>query len=255
MLTQRTEQINYARLEGIDRKELPATVVFTTVYIPLLCLCIFYSMRSTYVYKSLTVFCLGKPPRIWRSFHATHDSDHPVRVVAFVIRAVLSVSATAGNDINLVVAQMVIFNIGFSGLLYSAYGLVLDRYVHHTSVCSKFRPPLRLRYSILNSSEGKGVAGRFSMVKNLLRNRMLFRAAVTAAIVMGIVGGVRSRCYVFVLILQKLTNAIDRSIKYRRPSQGQPRKHAAKNQLVHLPRRCLPVGHNHNRSGIDREKL
>lgn len=45
---------------------------------------------------------------------------------------------------------------------------------------------------MLNSSEGKGAAGPFSRVKSLLRNRMLFRAAVTAAIVMGIVGGVRT---------------------------------------------------------------
>lgn len=137
MLTQRTEQINYARIEGIDHSELPAAVVFTIVYVPLLCLCILYSMRSTYVYKSLTVFCLSESFRICRSFNAAHDHDHTVRVVAFAIRAVLSASATAGNNINLVVAQMVIFNIGFSGLLYSAYGLVLDRCVRHTSVRSR----------------------------------------------------------------------------------------------------------------------
>lgn len=104
---------------------------------------------------------------------------------------------------------------------------------------------------MLNSSEGKGETGRFSRVKNLLRNRMLFRAAVTAAIVMGIIGGVRPRCYILVLILPKLKDSVDRSIKYRRPSQGQPREHTAKNKPVHIPRRRLPVSHRHDRSGVD----
>ncbi len=43
---------------------------------------------------------------------------------------------------------------------------------------------------MLNSSEGKE-AGWFTLAKTLLRNRMLFRAGVTAAIVLGIIGGVR----------------------------------------------------------------
>lgn len=137
MFSKRADQINYARVEGIEHKELPAAIIFAAIYVPLLCLCIFYSMRSTYVYKSLTLFCLSKFLCIFRPFHATHDDAYAVRIVAFVMRAVLAASATAGNNINLVVAQMVIYNIGFSGLLYSAYGLVLDRCVHPGSVHNK----------------------------------------------------------------------------------------------------------------------
>ena len=40
----------------------------------------------------------------------------------------LSGSATAGTNLNLYVAESVIYGVGFFGLLYSAYTLVLDRY-------------------------------------------------------------------------------------------------------------------------------
>lgn len=129
MFSTRADQINYARLEGIDHGELPAAIVFVVLYVPLLCLCIFYGRRLTYVYIALTLFCLGKSLRIFRTFPATHDNHFPVRVVGFVMRAILSASSTAGDNINLVVAQLVIYNIGFSGLLYSAHGLVVDRCV------------------------------------------------------------------------------------------------------------------------------
>ena len=48
-------------------------------------------------------------------------------MVAFVLRAVLAGSSTAGTNLHLFIAQQVIYSIGFFGLLYSAYTLVLDR--------------------------------------------------------------------------------------------------------------------------------
>lgn len=53
--------------------------------------------------------------------------DDAARSIAFALRAVLAEDESAGEDINLVIAQMVIYNIGFTALLYSSYTLVLDR--------------------------------------------------------------------------------------------------------------------------------
>ena len=50
-----------------------------------------------------------------------------VRVVAFVIRAVLAGSASAGENLNLIIADEALFGIGYFSLIYSAYNLVLDR--------------------------------------------------------------------------------------------------------------------------------
>ena len=52
-----------------------------------------------------------------------------VRATAFTMRAVLAGSSTAGTNLNVYIAEQVIYSIGFFGLLYSAYTLVLDRYV------------------------------------------------------------------------------------------------------------------------------
>lgn len=50
-----------------------------------------------------------------------------VRSTAFILRALLAGSSTAGNDVHTVVAEVVIYGIGFFGLLYSAYSLAMDR--------------------------------------------------------------------------------------------------------------------------------
>lgn len=43
------------------------------------------------------------------------------------MRAILAGSDTAGQNLNLVIAESIIYSVGFFGLLYSAYTLVLDR--------------------------------------------------------------------------------------------------------------------------------
>ena len=50
-----------------------------------------------------------------------------VRVTAFVMRAVLAGSDGAGSDLGLVIGEMIVYSVGFFGLLYSVYNLVLDR--------------------------------------------------------------------------------------------------------------------------------
>ena len=50
-----------------------------------------------------------------------------VRVVAFVIRAALAGSESAAEKLNLLIADEILFGIGYFSLIYSAYILVLDR--------------------------------------------------------------------------------------------------------------------------------
>jgi hypothetical protein len=50
-----------------------------------------------------------------------------VRVTAFTLRAVLAGKESAGENLNLLIATQVLYSVGFFGLIYSAYTLVLDR--------------------------------------------------------------------------------------------------------------------------------
>ena len=56
--------------------------------------------------------------------------DISVRVVSFAMRAALAKRESAGENFNLVLAQQIIYGVGFFGILYSAYTMVLDRYDH-----------------------------------------------------------------------------------------------------------------------------
>ena len=56
------------------------------------------------------------------------EPDHPVRVVSFGMRAALAKIGSAGENFDLVLAQQIIYSVGFFGILYSAYIMVLDRY-------------------------------------------------------------------------------------------------------------------------------
>lgn len=120
--------INYARVDGIDKSEVSAAIIFTAVYFPLLFFAIFRAVRRpTFVFIVLCLFCIGE------SLVGCYDEGilkcfvTPARLIAFAMRAVLAGSNTAGQKINVVVAEAVIYSVGFSGLLYSAYTLILDR--------------------------------------------------------------------------------------------------------------------------------
>jgi hypothetical protein len=62
------------------------------------------------------------------------ELGRPVRVIAFAMRAALTKSESAGENFNLVLAQQIIYGVGFFGILYSAYIMVLDRCVYFTTV-------------------------------------------------------------------------------------------------------------------------
>lgn len=56
-----TPPINYARLEGIYKSELPAAIVFAVAYVPLLLFNVFRSIRHpTYVLIMLSLFCTSE---------------------------------------------------------------------------------------------------------------------------------------------------------------------------------------------------
>ncbi|KAF8919139.1 hypothetical protein CPB85DRAFT_880996 [Mucidula mucida] len=99
--------INYAEAYGYS--SLTAAIVFAIVYFPLMGFFIFkYMTARTSVYMTLSIFCL-------------------TRVSGFAIRAVeINVESAATNEAVLI-ADQVLFGIGFFGLLYSAYTLVMDR--------------------------------------------------------------------------------------------------------------------------------
>ena len=122
--------INYAKAYGIE--SVAGAVVFAVLYVPFFGWFVRQSIgRPTYVFIILALFCasqyplsfpfliliLGLPPFFVVS----------VRVAAFTIRAVLAGLDSAGQNFSLLIADQVLTSVGFFGLLFSAYTLVLDR--------------------------------------------------------------------------------------------------------------------------------
>jgi len=98
---------NYAKALLINSFGL--ALAFTLIYVPLLGVFVFKTIRnSTYVLWITTFFC-------------------QVRVVSFAMRALLAKSKSAGENFHLVLAQQVVYGVGFFGILYAAYIMVLDR--------------------------------------------------------------------------------------------------------------------------------
>jgi len=90
-----------------------------------------------------------------------------IRVTAFVMRAVLAGSDSAGTDFGLFIGESIVYSVGFFGLLYSVYTLVLDREI--------------LSGSVVNTP-----------ISRITSNRHIIRLALTAAVVIGIVGSTES---------------------------------------------------------------
>ncbi|KAK6996460.1 hypothetical protein R3P38DRAFT_1962145 [Favolaschia claudopus] len=139
---------NYAAAFGIH--SVAAAGVFSALYCILGVWFVRQSFKNTtYVYIVLTLFCL-------------------MRIPGFIIRAVMANSAAAGSNLQLFIADQVLFGVGFFALLYSAYTLVLDRDV------------------LAGGKRG----GFWSL--NLMRNSHLFRIILMAGVAVGIVGTVDS---------------------------------------------------------------
>jgi len=139
---------NFAKAYGID--SVAGAVIFAVLYLPLLSFFIRQAIfRPTYVYIVMAFFCA-------------------IRTAAFVLRAFLAGVATDGQNLNLLITFEIIYNVGFFGLLYSAYTLVLDRG----------------RLSDLPLPDGP--------ISMITRRPMLFRIALAAAVAIGITGAIES---------------------------------------------------------------
>ncbi|KAL4077257.1 hypothetical protein V8B97DRAFT_1940621 [Scleroderma yunnanense] len=138
---------NYAAGAGIH--SFPTAVVLSIIYAFLLAAFLFKSFtRPTYVFFMTTFFCL-------------------IRLVGFILRALLAKVPSDGENLHLFLAYEIIYNVGFFGILYSAYTLVLDR------VSFAKNPP----------------RGPISAV---LKRRFLFRLALSAAVSIGITGSIQA---------------------------------------------------------------
>jgi len=144
---QKGETVNYAKAILIE--SFPAALAFTGIYIPLLAIFTFKAMKNpTYVLWVTAFFC-------------------NVRFISFAMRAALAKNDAAGENFDLVLAQQIIYGIGFFGVLYSAYTMVLDREVI------------------------KGTSGSWALSR-LTGNRFLIRLALLAAVALSITGAVQA---------------------------------------------------------------
>ncbi|KAI6016189.1 hypothetical protein EDC04DRAFT_2577849 [Pisolithus marmoratus] len=135
---------NYAKAYGIE--SVAGAVVFAIIYVPLFFLYIRQAIvRPTYVFIVIAFFCA-------------------VRIAAFILRALLAAVVTDGQNLNLFITYEIMYNVGFFGLLYSAYSLVVDR-----GLVSDLPLPS-------------------DPISKLTRRRMVFRLLLTAAVTVGITG-------------------------------------------------------------------
>jgi hypothetical protein len=134
--------INYGKLSGFDSPA--AAIVFAVLYVPLFGWFARMSfLRPTYVFFVLTLFCA-------------------IRITAFSIRAALAGLDSAGENLRLFIADEILSAVGYFGLLYSAYTLVLD--IELLSDRPQSTNPILV----------------------ITRNRRLFRLAMSIAVALGI---------------------------------------------------------------------
>ncbi|KAM6501020.1 hypothetical protein JOM56_004034 [Amanita muscaria] len=145
---------DYAAYGGIN--SLAAAIVFALLYVPLAAWYIrtlFHHLRRYVIV--LTIFC-------------------HIRIVSFIIRAVLAGNSSAAQNLSIYIADQVLLSIGFFALLFSAYTLTMDR------------------TDIINQDYFGGKSQQLDhplgLVLNLVQNRHLFRIVMLVAVVLSIVG-------------------------------------------------------------------
>ncbi len=130
-------KINYAVFDGIHRSELPAAIIFTVIYVPPLLISILLAFRKkTSVYRSLVLFSLSKSGCMTVVF-AGSNLLLLARLVSFALRSALAGNTSAAENESVLIAEQVIYSVGFAGLIYSAYTLIIDRCV------TRFLTPFR----------------------------------------------------------------------------------------------------------------
>ncbi|KAF9066023.1 hypothetical protein BDP27DRAFT_1424293 [Rhodocollybia butyracea] len=142
-----TVTLDFPELFGWE--SIPAAAIFAVLYSPLFVVFLYKIIHERQrVLFTMTLFCL-------------------IRVAAFTLRAISIGVTSVGEDEGVFIATEVLFSVGFFGLLYSAYTLVLDR----LELCDDNHP---------TSTIGD--------ILHFARNRRLFRLALVVAMILGIVG-------------------------------------------------------------------
>lgn len=137
---------NYAQAAGISSFGL--ALAFAGIYVPLLAVYVFKAIRNpTYVLWITAFFC-------------------QVRIASFGLRALVAKKESAAENRDIVLADLIIYGVGFFGILYSAYIMVLDRQVI------------------------KRTAGS-SPLARITENRHLIRIALVIAVSLSITGSVQ----------------------------------------------------------------
>ncbi|EIN09068.1 hypothetical protein PUNSTDRAFT_87184 [Punctularia strigosozonata HHB-11173 SS5] len=144
---------NFAKI--LEIHSIAAAVVFAVLYAPLLLVFFVKVLRGwTWTRIVLTLFC-------------------QVRIVAFILRAVLAGSTSAGENESLFIAYSVLYNAGFYWVLNSAYSLVIDRE--------------NIRGGVSAQPEGP-----FSILTFIIRQRRVVHIILLAALGLGITGAIES---------------------------------------------------------------
>ena len=106
-----------------------------------------------------------------------------MRVVAFALRAILIASKSLGENLNVFIADEIMFGVGFFALLYSAFTLVLDRFVF----CVLLRT-----FLVFNLYNYREITTGAPRVQNgplrILRDRRLFRIILVIGVGLAIMG-------------------------------------------------------------------
>lgn len=140
--------INFAKALGIE--SLPAAIVFMILYVALF---------AFFVYKSFT-----QPTTV----HYMATSFSLIRVVTFAIRVALTSSKSAEQSLGVVIAEQVLSGVGYFGLLFSSYLLVMDRLLL-TDAPPSNRPIVKLTH-----------------------NRTFFRVLLLVAVILGIASAAKT---------------------------------------------------------------
>ena len=170
---------NYASYLGIHSEG--AAILFAALYAVCLPYYIFRSWNNrTYVLIFLSIFCLRtssfSPPNLQLRSDILLLSL--VRVITFAMRAALATGS--GDNINLLVAELVFYGIGFFGLLLSAFILVNNRFVF------LFSPLLPCLISPIFSLQLTGVQPSRNLIARISSEQRLFRLILAIAVGLGI---------------------------------------------------------------------
>ena len=125
--------MNFPSLSTAGIETYQPAVLFAVLYTALACLYVRETARNpTHTFVVLVIFCVCK------SLLCTADRraqlSKAVRIVGFILRAILAASDGAKENAGLVISETIFFSLGFVGLLYSVFLLISDR-----SILAPFR--------------------------------------------------------------------------------------------------------------------